>query len=230
MLAREGRKVMVFDTDPSMNLAMTLGLPYMSVETITGNKENINREIDENEDDAVSVGKLIIDKYSVVNDDGIRVIVMGAIPDEGNGCLCSAISIIKMILSYIESDEAEGYDVAIVDSQAGPEILGRGLAKDFDYNLIMTEPTLKSAEVSKQVALLAENLGVRNNLLIVNKSESEKDLDRMSEATGVPRANTVGIRYDRGIIDADRESVCLLDAFPDCGAVSDIRKIRNIMM
>ena len=230
MFSREGTKVLVFDTDPSMNLAMTLGLPYLEVPTITGNKEEINHELDDLDEDAMAVGKGILENYSRLNPDGIRVVVMGAIPEEGNGCLCSAISIVKILLNYLESDMCpERYGLVIVDSQAGPEILGRGLARDFDFNMILTEPTPKSAEVSKQVAGLARNLGVENNLLVVNKSEYPEDVTRMASLVGVPVENSVRVRYDHSVIDADRNSQCLLDAYPDCDAVADIKAIKNIL-
>ena len=229
MFVREGKKVLVFDTDPSMNLAMTLGLPYLEVPTITDNKEEINEELDEIDgENTIAVGKSILENYSRVNADGIRVIVMGAIPDEGNGCLCSAISIVKILLNYVDSDDCpDRYDVAIVDSQAGPEILGRGLAKDFDFNLVLTEPTPKSAEVSKQVVTLARNLGVENNILVINKSEMPEDVQRMSSLVGLPPENAVRIRFDHSVIDADRNSQCLLDAYPDCAAISDISAVRT---
>ena len=228
MLAREGKKVLVFDTDPSMNLAMTLGLPYMEVPTITAHKEEISEDLDDAEDMA-EIGREIFDKYSLVNSDGVRVVVMGAIPDDGNGCLCSAISIIKIMLNYVESGECEKYDVAIVDSQAGPEILGRGLAKDFDFNLILTEPTPKSAEVSKQVVSLGTRLGITNNILVINKSESENDIDRVSGLVGLPKTCAYRVRYDHSVIDADKENVCLLDSFPDCDAIRDITAIKTMI-
>ena len=228
MMARSGKRVIVLDTDPSMNLAMTLGLPYLEVPTITENKQEINEELDEMDEDPVLVGKRIIDDYSRVNEDGIRVIVMGAIPDEGNGCLCSAISIMKMLLSYVDSDACpDTYDIAFVDSQAGPEILGRGLAKDFDCNLVMTEPTPKSAEVSRQVVSLAKNLGIERNILVINKSESEGDLARIAALVGIPVDDSVRIGFDHSVIDADRNNVILLDAFPDCTAVQNISAVRN---
>jgi len=227
MMAREGKKVLVFDTDPSMNLAMTLGLPYLEVPTITENKSIINEELDEN-DDTTQVCRDILEKYSRVNRDGIRVLVMGAIPDEGNGCLCSAISIIKIVLGYVDSDACpDRYDVAFVDSQAGPEILGRGLAKDFDCNLVLTEPTPKSAEVSRQVASLAKNLGIAKSLLIINKSEDNKDIDRISGLVGIPVECSLRVRYDRSVIEADKEDTCLLDGFPGCDAINDIRTIKE---
>lgn len=228
MLAREGKKVLVFDTDPSMNLAMTLGLPYMEVPTITAHKEEISEDLDDAED-MKEIGREIFDKYSLVNSDGVRVVVMGAIPDGGNGCLCSAISIIKIMLNYVESGECEKYDVAIVDSQAGPEILGRGLAKDFDFNLILTEPTPKSAEVSKQVISLGTRLGIANNILVINKSESENDVERVSGLVGLPKNCAYRVRYDHSVIDADKENVCLLDSFPNCDAIQDIGAIRTMI-
>ena len=226
MMAREGKRVLVFDTDPSMNLAMTLGLPYLDVPTITENKGCINEELDES-DDAAAVCREILERYSRVNSDGIRVMVMGAIPDEGSGCLCSAISIIKMVLGYVGPESCpERYDVAFVDSQAGPEILGRGLARDFDCNLIMTEPTPKSAEVSRQVVALSKNLGIDRNILVVNKSESEEDVARVAALVGLPPEDSLRIRYDRSVVDADRSDTILLDHSPCCDAVKDIQTIK----
>ncbi len=228
MFSRGGKRVLVFDTDPSMNLAMTLGIPYMETPTITGEKEHINHALDESDEDThIVIGDILRDQ-TVRNKDGVDVLVMGAIPEDRNGCLCSAVSIIKMIVSYLDSDDcSDRYDVLLVDSQAGPEILGRGMAKDFDYNLILTEPTPKSAEVSRQVVMLANNLGMKNNILLINKSESEEDLKRISELVGVPERDTIRIRFDHHVIEADRENECLLDSFPRCDAVSDIRRVKD---
>jgi CO dehydrogenase maturation factor len=228
MMARSGKKIIVLDTDPSMNLAMTLGLPYLDVPTITENKHDINEELDRMDEDPVQIGREIIENYSRVNKDGIRVIVMGAIPDEGNGCLCSAISIMKILLNYFDSDSCpDSYDVAFVDSQAGPEILGRGLAKDFDCNLVMTEPTPKSAEVSRQVVTLAKNLGIEYNILVVNKSENESDLERISNIVGIPIGDACRIEQDHSVVEADIRNATLLDEFPDCSAVRCIGTIKN---
>ncbi|MCQ2079246.1 MAG: AAA family ATPase, partial [archaeon] len=119
MMAREGRKVIVFDTDPSMNLAMTLGIPYLATTTITENKAHINEQLEE--EDLCDIGKEIIEEHSKVNSEGVRVVVMGAIPEGGAGCLCSAIAVCQVLLSYLNSEECrEKYDIAFADSQAGP--------------------------------------------------------------------------------------------------------------
>jgi CO dehydrogenase maturation factor len=228
MLAREGKKVLVFDTDPSMNLAMTLGLPYMEVPTITAHKEEISEDLDDAED-MTEIGREIFDKYSLINSDGVRVVVMGAIPDGGNGCLCSAISIIKIMLNYVESGECEKYDVAIVDSQAGPEVLGRGLAASFDLNLILSEPTAKSSEVSVQVKKLADDLGVKENLLVVNKIDYDSDVRFVANIVGIDISKAIGIPYDRDVVKADKEGELLLDAFPDSAALAQLRNTKDLI-
>lgn len=228
MMQREGKKVIVFDTDPSMNLAMSLGIPFETVPTITEDKAEINDELEDN--DLEEIGGEIIRKHSRVNIDGIRVVVMGAIQEGGSGCLCSAISTVKILLSYVESDACpERYDVAFVDSQAGPEILGRGLAREFDWNLVLTEPTPKSAEVSRQVVKLANDLGVKRDLLIINKSESADDIAKVSSMVGVPPEHTVRVPYDRSVIQSDWDNRMLLDAYPDCAAVASIGSVKDMI-
>lgn len=226
IMAREGKKVIVFDTDPSMNLAMTLGIPFLETPTITEDKAEISGELEE--EGAAAIGKEIIEKHSKVNPDGIRIVVMGAIPEGGSGCLCSAISLVKVLLNYLESDACEDrYDVVIVDSQAGPEIFGRGLASEFDLNVILSEPTPKSAEVSKQVMKLAEDLDVRRNLLVVNKSESPADVAKMAAMVGLDVTDTVRVGYDRAVIQADWDNRLLLDAYPDSAAAGDLRAVEK---
>ena len=123
MMAREGKRVIVFDTDPSMNLALSFGIPYQNISTITEDKAVISHELEE---EGIEVsGEEILNEHSAVTKDGIRVVIMGALQYGGAGCLCSAISMIKILLDYVE--ESGKYDIAIVDSQAGPEVLGRGL-------------------------------------------------------------------------------------------------------
>ena len=48
LMAREGKRVIVFDTDPSMNLALSFGIPYESVSTITEDKQDISHDLEDN--------------------------------------------------------------------------------------------------------------------------------------------------------------------------------------
>ena len=223
MLARSGKKVIVFDTDPSMNLALTFGIPYDATPTITEDKAHISHDI--GEENIADIGDEIINDHSAVTKDGIRVVIMGAILHGGGGCLCSAISLVKILLDFVGSNG--DYDIAVVDSQAGPEILGRGLAESFDCNLILTEPTPKSSEVSRQVLKLAKDLGIKENLLIVNKVDRPEDVNFTAHMTGIESFRAMGIRYDKDVIAADREGDLLIDTYPDSMALEDINIVRK---
>ncbi len=225
LMAREGKRVIVFDTDPSMNLALSFGIPYESVSTITEDKQDISHDL---EDNGISEsGQRILEDHSVITEDGIRIVIMGAIQHGGDGCLCSAISVIKILLDYVE--ESGEYDIAIVDSQAGPEILGRGLAASFDCNVVLSEPTAKSSEVSRQVKKLADDLGVKNTVLIVNKADSESDVSFTAQMVGIEPSKATGVLYDRDVVMADREGKLLVDAYPDSSALVNLKKAKTMI-
>ncbi len=220
LMAREGKRVIVFDTDPSMNLALGFGIPYEDFSTITKDRHSISEELEEH---GVEIsGETILKEHSSVTADGIRIVVMGAIQHGGDGCLCSAISMVKILLDYAESLGV--YDVAIVDSQAGPEVLGRGLASSFDCNVIVSEPTAKSAEVSRQVKRLADDLGIRENVLIVNKTDCESDVPDTARLIGIDTDRTVGVPFCKDVVEADKKGVQLLDAYPDSPALAALRE------
>ena len=225
LMAREGKRVIVFDTDPSMNLALSFGIPYESVSTITEDKQDISHDL---EDNGISEsGQKILEDHSVVTSDGIRIVIMGAIQHGGDGCLCSAISVIKILLDYVE--ESGEYDIAIVDSQAGPEILGRGLAAKFDCNVVLSEPTAKSSEVSRQVKKLADDLGVKDTVLIVNKADSESDVSFTAQMVGIEPYKATGVLYDRDVVKADRDGELLVDAYPDSAALAALKKAKTMI-
>ena len=225
MMAREGKRVIVFDTDPSMNLALGFGIPYEDFSTITDDKAEISHELEEN---GVELsGEAILKEHSTVTKDGIRIVIMGAIQHGGDGCLCSAISMVKILLDY--ADSTSEYDIAIVDSQAGPEVLGRGLASSFDCNIVLTEPTAKSAEVSRQVKRLAEDLGIKDTVLIVNKTDSDEDVPNVSKLVGMDADRAVGIPFDKDVVNADKKGLLLVDAYPDSVALAHLSTAKRLI-
>jgi len=225
LMAREGRRVIVFDTDPSMNLALTFGIPFENISTITEDKGHISHDLEES--GIEECGYQMLMDHSDVTEDGIRVVIMGAILQGGGGCLCSAISLIKILLEFVEA-KCE-YDIAIVDSQAGPEILGRGLAASFDCNMVVSEPTEKSSEVSRQVMRLAKDLGVKKNMLVVNKTDREEEVNFIAQMIGVPSFDAVGVRYDRDVIEADKSGGLLPDSYVDSIALKDLKNVKTIL-
>lgn len=227
LLSRQGHKVLLFDTDPSMNLAMTMGIPFNDIATIADDKVDIAKGMADH-DHRIDIDELIAD-HSALGDDGVRVVLMGTIPAGGSGCLCSPISMVKFIIQSLMFN-SRGYDVVIVDSQAGPEILGRGLATSFDCNLVVTEAMPKAMEVTRQVLKLSRDLNIKRVMLVLNKMQGDRDLEMVSRELGFDRNDIVAIRDDDDVRMADRNSSSILDDRPDSLIVKDIGRIAELMM
>lgn len=238
MLANEGHKILAIDCDPSMNLAMSLGIPLSEITSLAEDKTLVqqqlekelrDREHDEDDDEEhehgeVSVGSL--SDYFMKTQDGVSLVVMGTIPYGGAGCLCAPISLVKMLIYYLSSGSGD-YDYIIVDSQAGVEIFGRGLASEFDLSLVVTEPTPKSLEVAKHGTKLARDLGVKKQVAIVNKVEDQEDLELASQELKGCVEKIFSIRYDNSVKNADKKGVLLLDSYPDAPVLKDISLIKQ---
>jgi len=240
LLSRQGFRVLVIDTDPSMNLAMSLGIPFTTTRTLAEDKIGIREQLlgDEPDDDGghghkhdhnqpVSIEKLLR-LYEVYAQDNVRVLVMGTIPYGGAGCICSSISLVKILIEQIAS-RTDRYDFVIIDSQAGSEILGRGLAVDFDYNLIVTEAFPKSMEVARHVMKLAGDLHIKKQVVIVNKVKDEDETGRVSQELCLNGETLYPVRYDERVAEADRNGLLILDSAPDSPSVGDIRAVMDMI-
>jgi len=151
---------------------------------------------------------------------------MGTIPYGGAGCLCAPIALVKMLVNFL-SNGPEDYDYIIIDSQAGVEIFGRGLATEFDMTLVITEPTPKSLEVAKHGSRLARDLGVKKQVAVINKVEDENDF-AFAKSQLIDSVDLIlAMGYDSSVKEADKKGVILLDLNPHAPALADIIRIKD---
>ena len=238
LLARDGHRVLVIDCDPSMNLAMSLGVSLSDVLPLAENKADIHErlglgmEMDDEQEHLTNgneheiVIDEVIEDYIVKTQDGVKLIVMGTIPYGGSGCLCSSIALVKLLIGYITSGDN---DFVMVDSQAGVEIFGRGLASEFDFTLVITEPMPKAIEVTRHVMKLSRDLGVKKQIVIVNKVEDEDgtECETISRELNYNADQMYSVRYDRNVIEADKKGILILDYAPQASVVEDIQRIKE---
>ena len=232
LLAREGHRILVIDCDPSMNLAMSLGVPLSDVVPLAENKANIHEKLglgmDEqehaHEDEKEIEIDEVIEDYIVETRDGVKLIVMGTIPYGGSGCLCSSIALVRLLIGYITSGDN---DFVMVDSQAGVEIFGRGLASEFDFTFAITEPMPKAVEVTRHVMKLSRDLGVKKQIVIVNKVEDGTECEAISRELNCNADQMYSVRYDQRVIEADKKGFLILDYAPQASVVEDIQRIKK---
>jgi len=116
--------------------------------------------------------------------------------------------LVKLLVNYLASGPDEN-DFIFIDSQAGVEIFGRGLASEFDISFVITEPTPKSLEVAKHGLRLAKDLGVKRQIAIVNKVEVDEDLSCAVQELNLNADQILSVCYDRAVIEADKKGALL---------------------
>ena len=102
----------------------------------------------------------------------VKLLVLGTIETAGSGCFCPENAILKSLLRHLILTKE---DFVILDMEAGTEHLGRGTAKGLDLLLIVVEAGSRSVETASRIKKLANDLGIENMALIVNKVPSETE-------------------------------------------------------
>lgn len=169
-----GKEVLAVDADPDPNLAKVLGFPQPEeIIPIVEMKELISERME------VKGGffKLnpqisdIPDKF-IKEYKGVKLIVMGTVKSGGSGCVCPESTFLKRLLHQIVLRNEE---FILVDFEAGVEHLGRGIAKEFEYLLIMVEPSRLSLDSFNKIYHLAQELNIKNIFAIGNKIKGKSD-------------------------------------------------------
>lgn len=233
LLVRDGYKVLVIDCDPSMNLAMSLGIPMDDIITLADDKTRLQEQLGASLEEHPHAGSEQCDhhihEFILDAADGVKLIVMGTIPFGGAGCLCSHIALVKLLVAYLSAGPDE-YDFIFIDSQAGVEIFGRGLVSEFDACFVITEPTPKSLEVAKHGTKLSRDLGVKRQIAIINKVESDEDIRIARQELDGNVDRVFLMRFCRDVQEADKKGIGLLDHCPKSDALQEFLKIKECIL
>lgn len=180
ILASQGKKVLAIDADPDSNLASAIGLPKelsdklspiasmtSLIEERTGAQKGtfgamfrLNPKVDD-----------LPDELGVTYQ-GIKLLLLGCIPQGGGGCFCPENVLLKNLVRHvlILRDEA-----LIIDMEAGLEHLGRGSTGYVDGLIIVVEPGQRAIQTAKQIRKLGEDLKIKKMMIAGNKITSEED-------------------------------------------------------
>jgi CO dehydrogenase maturation factor len=215
VLAEKGYRILAIDADPDSNLASAIGIAEEKlkdakplaqmkelIEERTGAKKGgygayfkINPRVDD-----------IPDRFSISRD-GIKLIILGTIPQGGGGCFCPENVLLKSLLSHLVIERNE---YLIIDMEAGLEHLGRGTTAFMDALIVVVEPGQRSFQTARQVKCLADDLGIKRTLLVGNKVTGEDDLAMIREH--LPELPFLGfMSYNEKIMEADKRGISPYD-------------------
>jgi CO dehydrogenase maturation factor len=186
----QGSRVIAIDADPDANLAATLGHPDPDgIVPLTMRKDLIDERVGSG--GMIRLNPRVDDLAGMLGSevDGINLVVLGSIPRGGSGCFCPPSALLKAFLTHTLVQPEEW---VIVDMEAGLEHLGRGSSAAVDCLLVVVEPTKRSVETAHRIAALATDLGVRRLGCVVNKIESDEQVEEIRAALGaIPLAGTL---------------------------------------
>jgi CO dehydrogenase maturation factor len=232
LLCIKGFKVLAVDADPNPNLASTLGLKKETAESmvpVAENAELIEKKTGAKPDQYGPMFRLnftvddIIEEYAVETPCGVNLLVMGVVRKAAAGCMCPANHLLRMLLRHLLVRREEA---VVADMEAGTEHLGRGTAEHVDAMLVVTEPSVKAFEASARIKNLAQQMNIKNILLVGNKIMSQKDeaaIRAIAENEKIPLLGIV--HYDPAIREADLLGKSVLLADSPAKAVQEISAV-----
>lgn len=191
LFAKEGMKVLAVDGDPQQNLAVTLGILPKEAEKIVPVSESTDylREKTGAGPDISPGGLLtlnpdvtdVIDRFSVTVAKNLRLLVMGGVSQAGCGCLCPEYTLLAAIFRHMRLLPDE---VILLDTPAGMEHFGRAVADGFSCALVVADPSYNALSVAKESAGLAQQLGIKDIILAVNRVGNQAEVDKIREKMG----------------------------------------------
>lgn len=202
LFAKDGYNVIAIDADSDMNLPSALGVK--NVKPLSELKE----VIDERVKGPLGTYKInpkvddVFEHYSVKNEDGVRVAVLGTIEKGGDGCFCPENAFLRAILRYAIFREK---DVLLIDMEAGIEHLGRGTAKGVDLLVAVVEPGKRSFETLERIEKLSKDIGIEKIGVVVNKYVDTEKSRELVEKLNKPLLGI--IPYSQDFIKADLEDL-----------------------
>ena len=184
-LQSNGKDVLVIDADPSPHMAQTIGIE--NPETITPIAEmtkmlseragkvegspfyNINPKVDD------------LPKEYMIEKDGIKLMVLGAIQTAEGGCACPENTVLKRLLTKLLLSPGQ---TILLDMEAGVEHLGRGTVAGVDILLVVVIPSKSSVRTAKKIHKLALESGIPRIAFVGNMIDDQDDETFLTSALG----------------------------------------------
>jgi CO dehydrogenase maturation factor len=177
-LQTKGYRVLVVDADESnFGLNQQLGLKAAKelMEQIGGKKALMNKMLisrSGGEKTPIFTEDMGIDDIPpdcLTKKDNLYLLQIGKVKHFGEGCACPMGGLSKDFLKHLK---LASKDIALIDTEAGVEHLGRGIAGEVDLVLAVLDPSYESVKLSKKITEMVKEVG-KPVYFILNKVDDE---------------------------------------------------------
>lgn len=232
-LARQGYDVWLIDADTAMSLGRASGLTEEEIPSpLTEYKEiieerigigllNLNPEVKDLPEKLSVEVPIIGETIAKISPGRKRLLVMGTVQSAGSGCACGANALLKALLAHLLYEDNVWI---IIDLEAGVEHLGRGTIEKVDVLAIVSELSLRSLETAKKVSKLSYELGLQDQLLLLNRVQDEKIFETAAQElkNGLPEKFVIFPEY-QGLFTNMLESASVMN-LPEREVIDQIIK------
>ena len=213
-LRKQGREVLVIDADPSPHMAEALGIkdadkakPIAEMTKLLAQRAgktagspfyNLNPEVND----------LLRD--FMIEQDGIRLMVLGAVQVAEGGCACPENHVLKKMLKKMLLADNE---IVLLDMEAGIEHLGRGTVVGVDQLLIVVIPSRSSIRTALKIKKMADDVQIPRVSFVGNLVRDKEDKQFLIDALG---ESMIAFFPDSGTIrKAERSETAIIDINDD---------------
>jgi CO dehydrogenase maturation factor len=177
-LQTKGYRIIVVDADESnYGLSAQLGLkaPKDLMDQIGGKKAVIDKmwaSRDKGEKAPLFTEKWRIDDIPgdcASKKDNLYLLQIGKVKHFGEGCACPMGGLSR---DFLKNLQLGAKDIAIIDTEAGVEHLGRGVEGSVDIVLAVLDPSYESIQLSKKISAMAKE-GGKKVYFILNKVDDD---------------------------------------------------------
>ena len=239
LFAKEGYNVLAVDEDPQMNLPYAVGIPKEESDRIvplTKNLDYIEEKVGARPGEGWGLMLTlnpdvsdVVERFGIKGPNGINLLVMGTVIQAATGCLCPENALLDAVVRYMDVRKKE---VILMDTQAGVEHFGRGLAQGFKNAVLVTEPTFNSIQVVKHSAELAKELDIPYIYLVVNRVRSEKDIKKVKNILGDTIKFFNGefyLPYEDKLLDYEPNVEPLLNMNPPLPLIEKLKELQQAL-
>jgi CO dehydrogenase maturation factor len=222
-LQAKGYRIIVIDTDESnYGLSTQLGLkePKELMEKIGGKKAIIEKmwaNRGQNEKTPLFTQTLRIEDIPpeyLSKNGNLHLLQIGKVKHFGEGCACPMGGLSREFLNNLKLTQK---DVAIIDTEAGVEHLGRGVASSVDVVLAVLDPSYESLKLSEKITTMAKE-GGKSVYFVLNKV-TDVLADKMIASLGEDRVIGI-IPFNEPILEKGLTGQLLDVKLPSIEAVS----------
>jgi CO dehydrogenase maturation factor len=176
-LQTKGNRVLVVDADESnYGLSAQLGLkePKELMDQIGGKKAVLDKMWTSRS--AGEKASIFTETWSfdqiprdcVSKKNNLYLLQIGKVKHFGEGCACPMGGLSRDFLAHLKLGKK---DVVVIDTEAGVEHLGRGIAGNVDVVLVVLDPSYESIKLAEKITAMAKE-GGKPTYLILNKVDN----------------------------------------------------------